>query len=88
MKQNTARSAVEQSADLCTVFCSLKQHQKTISVEDIPWNASSNAIISVFKKAKDERKIFLRIKKKTLINFLTAFPVLLTKSVSAKMIED
>jgi hypothetical protein len=88
-KQNPARSATEQAADLAKVFKLIKQLVQTVTIADLPADQSplKRAIAAQFQALTAEAKLNLRPNKyKALIDFIACLPEMLTKACTRENI--
>jgi hypothetical protein len=88
-KQNPARSATEQAADLAKVFKLIKQLVQTVTVADLPADQSplKRAIAAQFQALTAQGKLNLRPNKyKALIDFIACLPEMLTKACTRENI--
>jgi hypothetical protein len=88
-KQNPARSAAEQGADLCKVFNNLKANIRNYSGDDSPGTRRMHDKIAIaIKKLEADGDLQLNGKnKKALLGFLSILPKAATKAASVENIE-
>ena len=80
-KHSAARTAVEQAADCCPIFCSIKTVLKSITKEDAPHLGLQRILVNELRRLENRGVLKLAPKKlSSLVEFLFCYPTILSKA--------
>ena len=80
-KHSAARTAVEQAADCCPIFRSIKKISKSITREDVPHLGLQRIVENEFRRLENKGILKLASKKLgSLIDFISCYPTILSKA--------